>query len=131
MHAKPDHDGVPTQSPLRAVDRFDWERIVRRARITPATKYLALMLASYADSDGTRIHPGVDRLAVVMQVSQKTVKRGLADLRELGLIERVKQGNRHARQSDSYRLTVPVEMPDSPHLSLLDPDESEMSTGHP
>lgn len=131
MQAKPDHDGVPARPSLRAVDRFEWERIVRRARIPKSTKYLALMLATYADHDGTRIRPGVDRLAIVMQVSKKTVTLAFADLRELGLVERTRQGNRHARHSDTYRLTVPVDMPDSSALALLDPDEGEMSGGHP
>ncbi|WP_148310935.1 helix-turn-helix domain-containing protein [Nocardia brasiliensis] len=130
MHASPDNDGAPVHAGLRGVDRFEWERIVRRARIPSSTKYLALMLSTYANPDGTRVEPGVDRLEIVMQVSRRTVLRALSDLRELGLIQRVKQGNRHAKQSDSYRLTVPLDMPYSPDIALLDPDETELSGGH-
>ncbi len=129
MQARSDNDGAPVRTALRGVERFEWERIVRRARIPAGTKYLALMLSTYADRDGTRVEPGVDRLAIVMQVSRKTVTRGLADLRELGFIQRVKQGNRWARQNDSYRLTVPVNLVTSPDIALLDPDETEMSGG--
>lgn len=130
MQELPGEGGAPARPVLRGVERFDWERIVRRARIPAGTKYLALMLATYANADGTKVQPGVKRLAIVMQVSRKTVIRGFGDLRELGLVERVKQGNRHAQENDSYRLTAPWDLPDSPHMSLLDPDETEESGGH-
>ncbi|WP_378735368.1 helix-turn-helix domain-containing protein [Nocardia brasiliensis] len=109
------------------VDRFEWERIARRVQMHSTTKYLALMMATYADADGSRIRPGVERLALVMCVSEKTVKRAFADLRALGLIERTKQGNRHRGLADEYRLTVPSTLLDE---ALLDPDETAVSGGH-
>lgn len=112
---------------LVPVDRFEWERIVRRVQMPSGTKYLALMLATYADQDGSRIRPGVERLALVMCVTDRTVKRSLSALRELGLIERTKQGNRHAGLADTYRLTVPSTVLDEPMLS---PDETAVSGGH-
>ncbi|WP_156370702.1 helix-turn-helix domain-containing protein [Nocardia arizonensis] len=108
------------------VDRFEWERIARRVQMHSTTKFLALMLATYADSDGTRIRPGVERLALVMCVSEKTVKRAFADLRALGLVERTKQGNRHRGLADEYRLTVPSTLLDHP---MLDPNETAISGG--
>lgn len=111
---------------LVPVDRFEWERVVRRVQTHSTTKYLALVMATYADQDGSRIRPGVERLALVMCVSEKTVKRAFADLRALGLIERTKQGNRHRGLADEYRLTVPSTLLDEP---LLDPDETAVSGG--
>lgn len=113
--------------PYRPMDRFEWERIIRRLQIPSSVKYLALMVATYGDFDGTRVHPGVERLALVMCVSEKTVKRSLSELRELGLVERIKQGNRHAGMSDEYRLVVPADLMSR---AMLDPDEKEMSAGH-
>lgn len=113
--------------PLRPVDRFEWERIVRRVQISSSTMLLALTLATYADSNGSRIRPGVDRLARVMCVSAPTVKRAFAELRRLGLVQQTKKGNRYASHADEYRLTVPSDMPDYP---MLDPDECEMSGDH-
>lgn len=106
---------------LKPVDRFEWERIVRRMRMASGTKYLAVVLATYADQDGTRVRPGVECLARVMCVSEKTVKRALSDLRDMGLIQRTKQGNRHAGLADEYRLVHPSNMADRP---MLDPEES-------
>ena len=111
---------------LVPVDRFEWERVVRRVQTHSTTKYLALVLATYADQDGSRIRPGVERLALVMCVSEKTVKRAFAELRALGLVERTKQGNRHRGLADEYRLTVPSTQLDEP---MLDPDETAVSGG--
>ncbi|ORL01796.1 hypothetical protein A6F55_19075 [Prescottella equi] len=104
--------------------RFDWERIIRRVEIPSGVKFLALMLATYADPDGSRVHPGVERLARVMGVSEPTVKRSMAVLRSYGLIVLVKQGNRWANQADDYQLTVPSDLLDLP---MLDPNESAES----
>lgn len=112
---------------LKPVERFEWERIVRRVQMPSGTKYLALMMATYADQDGTRVRPGVECLGRVMCVSEKTVKRGLSELREIGLIQRTKQGNRHAGLADEYRLVCPSNLLDRP---MLGPEESEVSTGH-
>lgn len=111
---------------LVPVDRFEWERVVRRVQTHSTTKYLALVMATYADQDGSRIRPGVERLALVMCVSEKTVKRAFAELRALGLVERTKQGNRHRGLADEYRLTVPSTLLDEP---MLNPDETAVSGG--
>lgn len=92
-----------------------------------STKLLAFALATYADMNGSRVRPGVGRLSRVAGVTDRTVKRALATLRELGLIERVKQGNRWAGHADEYRLTIPTNLLDLP---MLDPDENDKSGGH-
>lgn len=109
---------------LKPMDRFEWERIIRRAALPSQVKYLALMAATYGNQDGTSVRPGVERLARVMSVSEPTVKRNLSALRAAGFIERTKQGNRHAKKSDEYRLTVPSDVLDR---LVLDPDEKPMS----
>lgn len=110
------------------VDRFEWERVLRRVQMPSGAKFLALMMATYADQNGSRVRPGVERLARVMCMSEPTVKRSLSTLRDLGLIERTKQGNRHAGLADEYRLTVPSTLLDHP---MLDPDETAISGDHP
>lgn len=95
-------------APPAPMDRFDWERVVRSMEMPSGPKYLALMMATYADQDGSRVHPGVDLLARDMAVSEKTVDRSLKTLRELGLVTLVKKGNRHAKHADEYRLTAPA-----------------------
>ncbi|WP_156511125.1 MULTISPECIES: helix-turn-helix domain-containing protein [Nocardia] len=112
---------------LMPVDTFEWQRILRRVQIAASAKHLGLTMSTYANADGSHIVAGVERLARVMCVSEPTVKRGLAELRRVGLVERVKQGNRHAKKSDEYRLTMPSDVLDLP---MLDPDEQAVSGGH-
>ncbi|HEY9316113.1 helix-turn-helix domain-containing protein [Williamsia sp.] len=108
-------------------DRFEWERVLQRVVLPPSTNHLAAILAQHADPDGTRVYPGTERLAKIMNVSTSTVKRGLAELRSYGFIERVRQGNRWANQSDLYRLTIPVDLFDM-DLHVYGPDD--LSGGH-
>lgn len=106
----------------RPTGRFEWERIVRRVRMDKAHRYLALTMATYGNLDGTKVMPGVPRLARVMGVSEPTVKRGMKWLRETGFILRTKQGNRWEKMSDQYRLTIPVDILE---LEMLSPEEDE------
>ncbi|MGY4103454.1 hypothetical protein ACW2Q0_28405 [Nocardia sp. R16R-3T] len=111
---------------LQPVGRFEWERWLRRLTLPPGAKYTALMAITYGDLDGSRVFPGVKKLARVMCVGEASVKRHMRVLREVGLIERVKQGNRHAEESDEYRITLPSNLMDLP---MLDPDEKELMSG--
>lgn len=90
--------------------RFDWERVIRRIRLPAAVKGTALMLASYADADGSRIHPGNERLARVTGSSDKTIRRHIAALRDSGLLLKTRHGNRHIGQANEYRLVVPADL---------------------
>ena len=116
------------------VGRFEWERLVRRVRI-PADvdgvkipkpsvmRTVALTLASYANADGSRVRPGLPRLAAVTQLSKSSVSRAVTALRSLGLVERVVCGSANGRRgwSDEYRLTVPADLLEV--MELLPPDE--------
>lgn len=88
----------------------DWTDIVRRARLGPTVKLVALVIASYANADGTKVFPGVARLAVQCEVDYRTVQRALAALRKAGLIEVVRRGARRAGQSDEYRLIIAADV---------------------
>ncbi|WP_282775808.1 helix-turn-helix domain-containing protein [Nocardia sp. CC201C] len=101
---------------MQPMDRFDWERVIKRLRIAQQFKYIALMLATYAAPDGTQVFPGVDELVDVTCTSKATVKRGLTELRRLGLIELVSRADRYAGLADEYRLTVPADIAEMPML---------------
>jgi len=105
-------DGVegPPSSAQRT-GRFDWERVIRRLALGTTTKAVALMLASYADGDGGNIHPGVDRLAAELECHERTVRRHLSRLAELGLIEKTFSGSSAGRRrlADCWALTVPTD----------------------
>lgn len=105
-------------------DRFEWERIVRRLVAPKHVKFLALVLATYADTNGTRVRPGNKRLAAVTGDEARNVRRILQVIRdELGLLEQVSRGGGRGRSEVAavYRLTIPVDLLE--RATLLDPDE--------
>jgi hypothetical protein len=103
-------------------DRHEWVRIVRRARLGSTTTFVALMLSTYGNADGTRIFPGEQILAAVCELSDRSVRSSLKRLRDIGLIERVRQGNPRRGLADEYRLTVPTDLIE--FVDMLSPDES-------
>jgi DNA-binding transcriptional ArsR family regulator len=100
-----------------------WNSLVRRARMADKQKLAALLVSSYADPDGTGIHCGVARLAVDLGASYRTAQRYLSWLREVGLIELVREGNRRRRLSDEYRLIIGPDVME--HIDVLHPDAYE------
>lgn len=110
---------------LQPAGRFEWERIVRRCQIPGPTKLVALVCATYADPDGSNVRPGEPRLAAVCGMGASTVRRHLARLVDLGLLERLangggRRGEGWARAA-RYRLTVPSNLLE--RVELLDLDE--------
>lgn len=108
---------------LQSVDPFTWRRVVRRCLLGSSTKLVAAVLADYASPDGTRIHPGTDRLTRVTELSDRSVRTALAKLREAGLVERLVEGSKNGRRglADEYRLTIPDDLVE--RVQMLDPDE--------
>lgn len=103
-----------------------WNAVVRRARIGRERKAAALVVSSYARANGTGIHCGVARLAVDLEVSYSTAKRTLAWLRNIGLIELVRVGNRRRNLSDEYRLILGPDVLEK--IEVLDPAEHKRLT---
>ena len=83
-----------------------WIIIVRRARLHATTKLVALMLASYADPDGTSIYPGAARLTIQTGLSYRTIQREIAHLRSVGLIEQLPRKGLRRGWSAPYRLIL-------------------------
>lgn len=108
--------------------RFEWERIVRRAMLPEPVKYLAFVLATYADPDGSRVRPGLPVLAAVTGKAVRTVRRLLAELVDHGLIELVSRGGGrgHNGRASVYRLTLPTDLLD--RVELLPPSERVIQT---
>lgn len=110
---------------LEPIGRYEWERLVRRARLPKPVKLLALVLATYADSDGSRVRPGLPVLASVTGDSERNVSRILRCLvDELGLLQQVARGGGRGGKGRAsvYRLTIPVDLLD--RLEMLSPEDS-------
>lgn len=94
------------------LDRYEWERVVRRCVLPTPVKTVAAFAAQYANKNGTRIYPGVARLAAVTGLSERSVRGALSTLRELQLITRTRKGSSLGRQAltDEYKLTRPDDL---------------------
>jgi len=89
-----------------------WTDIIRRGQLgktkelNKTRKLVAYTIASYANPDGTKVYPGIARLAVQCNISYSTARRTLAWLRDVGLLEVVKRGNSRAGKADEHRLII-------------------------
>ncbi|MEV6924033.1 helix-turn-helix domain-containing protein [Dactylosporangium sp. NPDC051485] len=97
-----------------------WTDVVRRARLGRTVKAVALTLATYADNDGTRVYPGVARLAVDCELTYNVVQGALAALRAAGLIALVRRSSRRG-QADEYRLILAADVLD--RVEVLTPTQ--------
>lgn len=112
--------GETTETGLLRVDRFEWERWIRRYQLAAELKLLAFTMATYASVKGADVRPGDDRLARVLGCSDRTVRRNRQRLVDLGLLERTTRAPRRG-MADEYVLTIPADLLDT--ADLLDPDE--------
>lgn len=101
-------------SDLEPLDRFAWERVVKRCKMPRSTKLVALTLATFANRDGSNVRPGEEQLAADLDgMSERQVRRHMARLRdEYRLIERVSRGGSRSRYPDVYRLVLPDDLAD-------------------
>lgn len=110
--------------PAQPCSLFEWQRVIRRVKCHTSVKLVALTLSTYANTDGTRAHPGIHKLVNVTGLGRRTVIRALDTLRGLGLIERTFEASRAGGKADEYRLTLPDDLAD--RVPMLDPDENQV-----
>src|SRR5271155_240977 len=89
------------------VRRGEWEQVVRRAALPEAAKLIALLMATYANPDGSSVRPGDLLLADLCDWSEKHVREQIKVLRGHGLLECVVASAR--RRAAVYQLTFPGE----------------------
>ncbi|KQY59366.1 hypothetical protein ASD11_07295 [Aeromicrobium sp. Root495] len=101
------------------MDRFAWERCVRRASLAPELKYVALVMATWAGKGGREVRPGDHLLADVCGKGLRTVVRNRRELMRLGWLEQLPK----ARRADAheYQLTVPAAFVDDPSTQPPEP----------
>lgn len=87
--------------------RYTWEKAIRAARLGTTATSVALVLATYANADGTSVHPGDRLVAEGLAVSLSTVERATKRLRDEGWLKKVSDRNHRAGLANEYRLTLP------------------------
>jgi DNA-binding MarR family transcriptional regulator len=110
---------------LTAADRWTWIDIVRRARLGRTTKGVAYLVATYADTDGSHIFPGIATVAVAAEVDYKTAKKALAELVAKGLLERVASRTGRRGIGDEYRLILGDDLQEL--VEVLSPAQFELA----
>lgn len=92
--------------------RYEWDGVLRRLKLSPTVKLVAAYVSQYADTAGRHARPGVERLALETGYGSATIKRSLAKLRELGLLELVRSGSSQGRRgkANEYKLAVPADL---------------------
>lgn len=94
---------------LLARCRFGTVRVAGKNITSSKIKEVAGRLATYADSDGTRVRPGIARIAVDLEIDPSTAKRAVQHLARIGLLHLVRAGARPGH-ADEYHLTIPVDL---------------------
>lgn len=92
--------------------RFDYERWIRRAALAPELKYLALMMATWANQAGEQVRPGDELLAQACGKGLRTIVRNRGELERLGWLEQLPR--RRRSDANEYVLTVPEDVADRP-----------------
>jgi hypothetical protein len=100
--------------------RFGTVRIAGKGVAGARIKLVAARLANYADSNGTRVRPGIARVAVDLELDARPTRAIVAYLREVGLIELVR-ASKTTGGADEYRLTLPVDLLDRDDLTVWSP----------
>lgn len=108
--------GVPPVSKTlgEAGFKFHWERTVAKCRLGAATKAVAGWLGHHSNSQGFSARPGIRTLAFETELSERTVRRSLDQMRELGLLVRVVKGSTagNRKWADEYVLNIPDDLSD-------------------
>nr|WP_162184896.1 hypothetical protein [Allokutzneria albata] len=88
---------------------------------------MALLLATYADPDGTRVRPGVELLCLDTGDGDRQVRRIIKALAAHGLVELVRRGGGRGGRGTAaeYRLTLPSNLLERGLLRDLTPAEGD------
>lgn len=109
------------------IGRFQWEQFILRLKLPDHLRLTALMLATWANRDGSQVRPGRLRLATYRDLSEKQVGRHVTELRRLGLLEITEKGNQYGFRTTVYRLTLPDDLADKVEILPEPPTEERTS----
>lgn len=114
----------------------DWTNLLARVRFGKQTvagktvsgmtvKAIGERMATYADRDGTRVRPGIARLAVDLETSYTTVRNAVTVLERVGLIQLIHPATR--TQAAVYRLVIPTDLLEREDVELWSPAQHSLA----
>lgn len=115
-----EHATVRVWTDLLARIRFGTVEVAGKKIRGALIKAVAYRAANYADSNGTRVRPGLPRLAVDLEIEHGTAKRAMQVLVRVGLLRLVHAGARPGL-ADEYRLTIPADLLDRDDVEVWSP----------
>lgn len=92
------------------VGQHEWRRAIRGRMQSPTVFAVAQAVASYTNKDGSKAHPGNERLAADLGCTTKTIQRSLNWLRTGGwlrLDQPANKPNQGRKLAQEWSLTVP------------------------
>ncbi|GAA2681795.1 hypothetical protein [Actinoplanes palleronii] len=101
--------------------RFGTVKIGGKGIAGARIKLVAYRMANFADGNGTRVRPGIARLALDLEMEYRAVGSIVAHLRHLGLLGLVRAGK--GAKADEYRLTLPVDLLHRDDIEVWSPTE--------
>jgi hypothetical protein len=104
--------------------QFGTVRLCGKNHASSRIKLVAGRLANYADSDGTRVRPGIARLAVDVNIDYRAARAIVAYLRDVGLLQLVRVGGRNG--TDEYRLSLPVDLLERDDFEVWSPSRHRL-----
>jgi hypothetical protein len=125
-----DGQGVNTRAKSKEPPpyRYRWWNAIRKARkITTTDVAVALMLSTHANGDGGNAHPGIALLAAECKCSERTVRRSLRRLADLGYVVDVSSVPLSRRAAMGYCTVYKLAIPRSsaPDSDDIAPDNHD------
>ncbi|RBQ05173.1 hypothetical protein DQE82_26875 [Micromonospora sp. LHW51205] len=105
---------------LLARIRFGTVKVAGKTITGRVIKAVGYRAANYADADGSRVRPGLPRLAVDLEIDHGTAKRAVQVIVRAGLLRLVRAGARPGL-ADEYQLTIPNDLLDRTGLEVWSP----------
>ena len=86
---------------------LQWRSAVLNSPLTGTQKLCLLVLAEWADADGTNCWPAMDRIAAKASVNEKTVRRSMDEVATLGWFTRSHRRTQKGWKQFEYTLHLP------------------------
>lgn len=86
---------------------LQWRSAVLNASLTGTQKLCLLVLAEWADADGTNCWPAMEKIADKASVNEKTVRRSMDDLAPMGWFVRSHRRTQKGWKQFEYTLRLP------------------------